>query len=103
MLRTRSSLRPESTRWLGCARSARRGLRHPAAFYRKKTRNVAGEPVVARLIAVATHAQTHDGAKKLADLQPRLVSEIKEFFVTYNKPRTQIQVQGRGELEKAPS
>jgi hypothetical protein len=45
---------------------------------------------------------THDGAKKLADLRPRLVSEIREFFVTYNKPRTQIQVQGRGELEKAP-
>jgi inorganic pyrophosphatase len=40
-----------------------------------------------RLIAVAAHAQTHDGAKKLADLRPHLVTEIKEFFVTYNKLR----------------
>jgi len=40
-----------------------------------------------RLIAVATHAQTHDGAKKLADLRPHLVREIKELFVTYNKLR----------------
>jgi inorganic pyrophosphatase len=40
-----------------------------------------------RLIAVATHAQTHDGAKKLSDLRPHLITEIKEFFVTYNKLR----------------
>jgi len=40
-----------------------------------------------RLIAVATHAQTHDGARRLADLRPHLVTEIKEFFVTYNKLR----------------
>ena len=40
-----------------------------------------------RLIAVAAHAQTHDGAKKLADLRPHLITEIKEFFATYNKLR----------------
>lgn len=40
-----------------------------------------------RLIAVATHAQTHDGTKELADLRPHLVTEIKEFFATYNKLR----------------
>lgn len=40
-----------------------------------------------RLIAVATHAQTHNGARKLTDLRPHLVKEIKEFFVTYNKLR----------------
>jgi inorganic pyrophosphatase len=40
-----------------------------------------------RLIAVATHAQTHDGAKKLSDLRSHLVTEIKEFFITYNKLR----------------
>jgi inorganic pyrophosphatase len=40
-----------------------------------------------RLIAVAAHAQTHDGAKRLSDLRPHLVSEIKEFFITYNKLR----------------
>ncbi len=38
-----------------------------------------------RLIAVATHAQTHDGATKLSDLRPHLITEIKEFFATYNK------------------
>jgi inorganic pyrophosphatase len=40
-----------------------------------------------RLIAVAAHAQTHNGAKKLADLRPHLITEIKEFFATYNKLR----------------
>jgi inorganic pyrophosphatase len=40
-----------------------------------------------RLIAVATHAQTHDKAQKLSDLRPHLLDEIKEFFVTYNKLR----------------
>ena len=40
-----------------------------------------------RLIAVATHAQTHDGATTLADLRPHLMTEINEFFVTYNKLR----------------
>ena len=30
-----------------------------------------------RLIAVAIHAQTHDGARKLSDLRPHLVKEIK--------------------------
>jgi len=39
------------------------------------------------LIAVATHAQTHDKAQKLSDLRPHLLDEIKEFFVTYNKLR----------------
>jgi inorganic pyrophosphatase len=40
-----------------------------------------------RLIAVATHAQTHNGATTLSDLRPHLVKEIKEFFATYNKLR----------------
>jgi inorganic pyrophosphatase len=40
-----------------------------------------------RLVAVATHAQTHDGAEKLSDLRPHLIREIKKFFVTYNKLR----------------
>jgi inorganic pyrophosphatase len=40
-----------------------------------------------RLIAVATHAQTRNGAAKLSDLRPHLVSEIKKFFATYNKLR----------------
>jgi len=40
-----------------------------------------------RFVAVAEHAQTHEGAEKLSDLRPHLIREIKEFFVTYNKLR----------------
>ena len=40
-----------------------------------------------RLIAIATHAQTYDNAKKLSDLRPHPLDEIKEFFVSYNKLR----------------
>src|ERR1700731_1148488 len=40
-----------------------------------------------RLIAVATHAQTHEKVKSLADLRPHLVEEIKAFFVEYNRLR----------------
>jgi inorganic pyrophosphatase len=29
----------------------------------------------------------HDGTKKLSDLRPHLIAEIKEFFVTYNELR----------------
>jgi inorganic pyrophosphatase len=38
-----------------------------------------------RLLAVATHAQTHQALKDLSDLRPHLLEEIKEFFVAYNK------------------
>jgi inorganic pyrophosphatase len=42
-----------------------------------------------RLIAVAIHAQAHDGGtNSLDDLRPHLVEEIKEFFVTYNRLRS---------------
>lgn len=34
-----------------------------------------------RLLAVATHAQTHQALKDLSDLRPHLLEEIKEFFV----------------------
>ncbi len=40
-----------------------------------------------RLIAVATHAQTYDNAKRLSELRPHLVKEIKQFFASYNKLR----------------
>jgi inorganic pyrophosphatase len=40
-----------------------------------------------RLIAVATHAQTYNDARRLSDLRPHLVKEIKQFFVSYNKLR----------------
>lgn len=40
-----------------------------------------------RLVAVATHAQTYQKAKRFSDLRPHLVDEIIEFFVAYNKLR----------------
>lgn len=40
-----------------------------------------------RLLAVATHAQTHQALKDLSDLRPHLLEEINEFFVDYNKLR----------------
>jgi inorganic pyrophosphatase len=40
-----------------------------------------------RLIAVATHAQTHEDVKSLEDLRPHLVDEIKAFFIDYNRLR----------------
>jgi hypothetical protein len=40
-----------------------------------------------RLVAIATHVQTHSTAKSLDDLRPHLVEEIEEFFVDYNKLR----------------
>ena len=40
-----------------------------------------------RLIAVVTHAQTHQDVKSLEDLRPHLVDEIKEFFIDYNRLR----------------
>ena len=40
-----------------------------------------------RLIAVATHAQTYNDAKRLSDLRRHLVKEIEQFFASYNKLR----------------
>jgi inorganic pyrophosphatase len=38
-----------------------------------------------RLIAVAEHAHSHENINQLRDLQPRLLQELKDFFVEYNK------------------
>ncbi len=40
-----------------------------------------------RLLAIATHAQTHQKIKNLSDLWPHLLKEIKGFSVAYNKMR----------------
>jgi inorganic pyrophosphatase len=40
-----------------------------------------------RLVAVAAHAQTHQKCENFGDLRPHLLTEIKEFFVEYNKLR----------------
>lgn len=40
-----------------------------------------------RFLAVACHAQTHDGIGSIKGLRPHLLDEIKEFFIDYNKLR----------------
>lgn len=41
-----------------------------------------------RLLAVATHAQTHQAIETLDDLRPHLLEEIKGFFEEYNRMRS---------------
>jgi inorganic pyrophosphatase len=38
-----------------------------------------------RLIAIATHAHIHGEAQTLSDLDEKVVDEIEQFFVAYNK------------------
>jgi inorganic pyrophosphatase len=38
-----------------------------------------------RLIAVASHARTHEGVKHLSQLRPHVLDDIKGFFVDYNR------------------
>jgi inorganic pyrophosphatase len=38
-----------------------------------------------RLIAVASHARTHEAVKALAQLRPHTLDDIKAFFVDYNE------------------
>ena len=40
-----------------------------------------------RLIAVASHTHEHSGIRALKDLNPKVLSEIEEFFVNYNRER----------------
>ena len=55
-----------------------------------------------RLLAVATHAHTHEHVKTLNDLRPRLVDEIEQFFAHYNKLKGgEFKPLGHGGPEKA--
>ena len=38
-----------------------------------------------RLIAVASHARTHEGVKALGQLPPHTLEDIKGFFIDYNR------------------
>jgi inorganic pyrophosphatase len=57
-----------------------------------------------RLIAVATHAQTHENIKSLEDLRPHFVDEIKAFFIEYNRLRGRkfkpLALSGPGKSQK---
>ena|SRR5581483_3168410 len=55
-----------------------------------------------RLIAVATHAHTHQHVKTLDDLRPGLVDEIEHFFIGYNEIKgKEFRPIGRGGPDKA--
>ena len=55
-----------------------------------------------RVLAVATHAHTHDHVHSLDDLRPGLVEEIEAFFGHYNEMRGKVfKPVGRGGREKA--
>jgi inorganic pyrophosphatase len=48
-----------------------------------------------RLIAVASHARTHDGVETLKQLRPHTLEDIKGFFVDYNRLHDkQFDIQG---------
>ena len=40
-----------------------------------------------RLLAVATHAHTHQHIRSLRDLEPKLIDEIEAFFINYNSAK----------------
>lgn len=55
-----------------------------------------------RLLAVATHAHTHEHVHALDDLRPHLVEEIAEFFAHYNRDGgKEFAMTGRGGPEAA--
>jgi inorganic pyrophosphatase len=55
-----------------------------------------------RLIAVATHAHTHQHVETLDDLRPHLVDEIEAFFEHYNKMKgSEFKPVDRGGPKKA--
>ncbi len=40
-----------------------------------------------RLIGIAAHAHEHSNVKSLKEMNPKLLDEIEEFFISYNKMR----------------
>jgi inorganic pyrophosphatase len=55
-----------------------------------------------RVLAVATHAHTHEHVRSLDDLRPGLVTEIEDFFRHYNEMKgTEFKPVDRGGPKKA--
>jgi inorganic pyrophosphatase len=55
-----------------------------------------------RVLAVATHAHTHEHVRSLDDLRPGLVDEIEDFFRHYNETKgTEFKPVDRGGPKKA--
>jgi inorganic pyrophosphatase len=40
-----------------------------------------------RLLGVAIHSYNHEGLTTIADMTPTIMSQVEEFFVSYNKQR----------------
>jgi inorganic pyrophosphatase len=40
-----------------------------------------------RLLGVAVHSYDHENVKSIADVNPTLLKQVEEFFVSYNKQR----------------
>jgi inorganic pyrophosphatase len=55
-----------------------------------------------RLLGVAVHSYTHQGLDSINDVNPALLSQLEEFFVSYNKQRgKKFKVTGVGGPKRA--
>lgn len=55
-----------------------------------------------RVIAVATHARTHEGIKRLSQLRSHTLDDIEAFFIEYNKLHDkQFEVLGQNGPKRA--
>ena len=55
-----------------------------------------------RLVGVTVHSYDHEDLKSLDDVRPTLLSQVEEFFISYNKQRgKKFKVIGTGGRKKA--
>lgn len=55
-----------------------------------------------RLLGVAIHSYAHERLQSLKDISPTLLSQVEEFFVSYNKQRKKtFKITGLGGPKKA--
>jgi inorganic pyrophosphatase len=56
----------------------------------------------ARLLAVAVHSYSHENIKSIKEVQPSLIEQVEQFFISYNKLRgKKFKVTGTGGPDKA--
>jgi inorganic pyrophosphatase len=63
---------------------------------------VAGQPWVKnhRLLAVSMVSHTHQQLKSIDDLDPRIITELEQFFISYNKVQgKEFKILGRGGID----
>ena len=55
-----------------------------------------------RLLGVAVHSYNHEGLDTIGDVSKKLLSQLEEFFVSYNKQRgKKFKITGTGGTKKA--